>query len=298
MRIAALGGVQMMVKLPQLHATVIPGNTVDSRFWLWSHIAGAYSGQFGLPGPTQITPVEAAFYMGIPNVFMVEYENGKPSPAEWKQYSVPFQSLKQVSWSIVPPGKDEKSTPAEREAVLNFAFSNPQITSVVMDDFFVRRSTWTRNQIAPLSVTELVELKHKLQRNGKRLDLWVVLYAHQVTDPSFANMAPYLQHCDIIQPWPWYGKEIQNLEDILAKTERLVPGKRKALGCFMWDFGGSKPLPVSAMQQQCEFGLKCLQSGRIEEMIFGASWLCDRDLETVEWTRRWIRKVGNQKLTT
>src|ERR1700733_14385532 len=100
-RAAVLGSAQLAVKLPRLHASATPGGTVDSRFWLWSHIAGAYAGTSGLVGPSLITPVEAAFYLGIPNVFMVEY-NGKPSPAQWKQSSVAFKSLKQLSWSIVP----------------------------------------------------------------------------------------------------------------------------------------------------------------------------------------------------
>jgi len=56
----------------------------------------------------------------------------------------------------------------------------------------------------------------------------------------------------------------------------------------MWD--------MAAMEQQCDFGLQALQRGRIEHMVFGASWLCDRHLPAVEWTREWIRKVGNQKL--
>jgi len=296
MQAAALGSAQLMMKLPRLYASATPGSTVDSRFWLWSHIAGAYAGTSGLVGPSRITPVEAAHFLGIPNVFMVEY-NGQPAPSEWKQFSVPFRSLERLSWSVVPPGMDEKSTQAEREAVLDFAFSNPQIASVVMDDFFVRRSTWTKDQVAALTVPELEELKHNLQRNGKRLDLWVVLYAHQVNDPSFHRLAPYLRHCDIVQLWPWWGHEIPSLPETFAKVEALVPGMRKALGCFMWDFGDQKPLPVSAMEQQCGYGLEWLEKGRIEAMVFAASWLCDRDLDAVEWTRKWIRKVGNQKLT-
>ena len=295
-RAAALGCAQLAVKLPALNASVTSANTADSRFWLWSHIAGAYSGTFGLVGGSRITPVEAAHYLGIPNIFMVEY-NGQPSPAEWKQYSVPFKSLKQLAWSVVPPG-DDRTTPAERAAVLDFAFANPQITSVVMDDFFGSRDPSSKDQVAALTVPELEDLKRNLQRGGKRLDLWVVLYAHQVNDPSFARLAPYLRLSDIIQLWPWYGREIPSLSETLSKVEALVPGKRKALGCFMWDFGDQRPLPVAAMEQQCELGLQWLHKGRIEQMVFAASWLCDRNLDAVEWTREWIHKVGNQALTT
>jgi hypothetical protein len=39
-----------------------------------------------------------------------------------------------------------------------------------------------------------------------------------------------------------------------------------------------------------------LREGKIEGMIFLASNICDLDLETVEWTRRWIADVGDQSL--
>jgi hypothetical protein len=57
-----------------------------------------------------------------------------------------------------------------------------------------------------------------------------------------------------------------------------------------------KPMPVAAMQKQCEQGLDWLRQGRIHGMIFLATCICDLGLETVEWTRDWIQKVGDQKL--
>ena len=65
----------------------------------------------------------------------------------------------------------------------------------------------------------------------------------------------------------------------------------------MWDYGDKKPMPISAMQRQCEQGLEWLHHGKIEGMIFLASCICDLNLETVEWTRNWIHKVGGQRVT-
>jgi hypothetical protein len=79
-------------------------------------------------------------------------------------------------------------------------------------------------------------------------------------------------------------------------VDELVPGKKKALGSFMWNFGKKEPLPLSVVEEQYELGLKWLRSGKIESLIFGASWLCDRKIEAVGFTRDWIRKVGSQKL--
>jgi hypothetical protein len=64
----------------------------------------------------------------------------------------------------------------------------------------------------------------------------------------------------------------------------------------MWDYGTQKPMPIERMKQQCELGLKWLKEGRIEGMVFLASNICDLNLETVEWTREWIKKVGNEPI--
>ena len=53
---------------------------------------------------------------------------------------------------------------------------------------------------------------------------------------------------------------------------------------------------VENMKNQCELGLHWLHTGRIEGIIFLANCVCDLELEAVEWTRDWIRKVGDDKL--
>ena len=268
-------------------------STVRDRLWLWSHVAGSYDGQYNLPGHSRITPVEAAFYLSIPNVFMIQL-NGQPPIESLEQFAVPFQSLKQVSWSIVDP--QDHTPEEERRAVLDFAFKTPNITGVVMDDFFVHRKSFKEGQIAALSIDELKQLRQTLNRRSKRLDLSVVLYEHQIADPKFTTYVPYLELADIVQVWIWTGKNIPNIPETLDTFEKQLPHKRKMLGVFMWDFGGQKPQPIPVMEQQCEMGLKCLTQKRIEGIVFCGSWLCDRGLETVAWTRQWIHKVGDQKV--
>lgn len=75
-----------------------------------------------------------------------------------------------------------------------------------------------------------------------------------------------------------------------------MPGKRLRLGCYMWDFGSKKPMPLELMKHQCDLGLKWLKAGRIEGMIFLATNVCDLPLESVEWTREWIGRAGDQLL--
>ena len=146
---------------------------------------------------------------------------------------------------------------------------------------------------AALSVKELQQLRRRLSVKGRKLDLGVVVYTHQLD----RRIIPHLKHCDIVSLWTWQAAELANLENNFARLQKLVPDKRILLGLYMWDFGAKKPTPIDLMKRQCELALKWLRQGRIEGMIFLATNLCGLNLETVNWTRRWIAKVGGQPVT-
>ena len=98
---------------------------------------------------------------------------------------------------------------------------------------------------------------------------------------------------DVITMWTSKHQDLVDLEGNLAKLDKLAPGKRKTLGCYFFDFGEKKPLPISAMQYQCETGLRLLRQGRIEGIVLLANTQEDLGFECVEWTRDWIARVGD-----
>ena len=55
-------------------------------------------------------------------------------------------------------------------------------------------------------------------------------------------------------------------------------------------------MSVSSMKFQCELALEWIQAGRLDGMIFEGSNVCDFGFDSVEWSREWIRKVGDEKL--
>lgn len=75
-----------------------------------------------------------------------------------------------------------------------------------------------------------------------------------------------------------------------------MAGKPVLLGCYMYDFDQSKPLPVERMKMQVELGHRWLCDGRIAGMIFLATPNVDVGLEAVEWTRQWIVQMGDEEL--
>jgi hypothetical protein len=261
-----------------------PKSTVRDKLWLWGHDAGAHNESWGLPKPSRITPVEASFYLGIPNVIMVRYLGRPPLPFD--QYAVPFRSLKQVVWSVV--GAKGHTDESEREHILDLGARHPNITGLIMDDFFAGVERTDEREVAALSLEELRQLRGQLNIAGRQLNLWAVLYESQFEKP----IGNYLDLLDKLSFWTWDSGELKNLRSNLEKLEGLASKCDKVLGCYMWDYGQKKPMPLELMQHQCKLGLEWLNSKRINGMIFLASCICDLELEAVEWVRRWIADVG------
>jgi hypothetical protein len=96
--------------------------------------------------------------------------------------------------------------------------------------------------------------------------------------------------------WTWEVEELLCLNENFERLEKLLPDSRKLLGCYLWDYENKRPMPLDQMEKQSETGLQLLKEQRIEGMIFLASCICDLNLEAVEWTRKWIERVGDRGL--
>lgn len=259
-------------------------STVRDHLWIWGHEAGSHDRTWDTPAPSRMTPAEGAFYLGTPNLIMVRYED-KPEPP-YVQYARSFRPLDRFVWSVVGGGGVTSDMEIEQTRVLAETF--PNMTGVMMDDFFKDDP----NGSGVLSPERLHEIQKNLFVAGRKLDLWVVLYRHQLELP----ISDHLAACDVLTYWTWYAPDLWKLEDEFLRVEQVAPKHRKVLGLYMWDYGNRRPMPIDAMRHQCELALKWLREGRIEGMIFLASCICDLGLDTVEWTRAWIAEVGSERI--
>jgi hypothetical protein len=270
--------------------------TVRDRIWVFANPANA---DFNFVGKRSVmTPLEAAVYMGAPNLLMVNQDPGKGSAPGYKPFEPPYEQyayalkpLKRVAWSIV--GASGITRDEERRQVLAMARQVPNIVGVFMDDFFTDKKS---GKIASLTLDQVREVQRQLKGSGKKLDLYVTLYTRQL-DPA---IVPYLDLIDVVTLWTWETAELDHLESNLAKLEKLSPKSRKLLGCYTSDYDRNRtpwwtPLPVPKMQRQCETGLKWLRAGRIEGIIIYGTAM-DLNWDSVEWARAWVQKVGGTKL--
>lgn len=257
--------------------------TVRDRFWIFTVYAGGDNKGWGLPKPSRMTPAEAALYLGVPNLLFIR-SHDQPPLSELEQWAIPFRPLKRFLWSLV--GSGGKSAAEERKRVLELPRRFPNLAGFIMDDFFHGDGS------GALSPRELEDLRKQLIVEGRRLDLYVVLYTHQLNLP----VQKHLDFCDKITLWTWNSRDLKDLERNFERLEKLAPRHGKLLGCYLWDYGARAQMPVDRMQRQCELGLKWLMEGRLEGVIFLGNTTCDLELESVEWTRRWIAQVGDHML--
>ncbi len=265
--------------------------TVLDRLWIFTCAANSDFPHIGRR--SVMTPVEGAFYLGVPNIIVVQ-SSEKEAPygrleSPLAQYTVPMRRLKRVVWSVV--GSGGFHAPNETREVLELARTTPNFAGIMLDDFFTgqkegKRAQWT--------VEELAQVRRQLKQIRPNLDVFVTLYDRQLDLP----LADYLERIDVVTLWTGRPEGLANLEANLKKAERVAPKARRMLGCYLVDYGRKQGMPLAAMQLQCETGLGWLRQGRIEGIIFLGNTTMDLGFESVEWARQWIERVGPMELGT
>ncbi|MCX5661984.1 MAG: hypothetical protein NTW19_20080 [Planctomycetota bacterium] len=262
--------------------------TVRDALWMWGHPVNAHGPQtrWKLPHESRMTPLEAAAYMGTPNMHMIwlwREEAPEPLPS-WRQFALPLRACKRVVWSIAH-GHGLSFT----DHIFPLIQDSPNVTGVIMDDFFTDTPD---GKITAISGKDLDSLEQRLRLPDRRLDLWCVVYEQDLAKPISAT----LDRMDVLAYFMWNSPSVPKLESHVEALERLAPTKRKVLGLYLWDYAGRKPMPMEFVKFQSELALRLLKAGRIEGIVFVASCICDLELEAVEWTREWIQRVGDDRL--
>ena len=264
--------------------------TLRDCFWLWGQSPGGHhaiqNNLWKLPGKNIMTPLEGACYLGIPNCCRVVIGNDPKPPFD--QYSMALVTMQQVVWSILGAAESNHAG-LDLDEVLRQASMFPNITGGVLDDFFTQEDGTFRPR---MSIAELRNAHERLHANARPLDMWIVVYEYQLDKP----VAEHLNECDVVTFWTWKGSELAHLDRNFDRVKKMTPGKRRLAGCYMWDYGDAKPLTLGDMKLQCEKYLQWMRSGDIEGIIFCSNCIADIGLETVEWTRNWIKTVSDEKI--
>lgn len=252
-----------------------------NELWVWGQDAGsqheAADGVFKLPGVNKMEPKEGAEYLGVPNICRVGM-SGKPEPPFDDEAEI-LKDVPKVVWSIIGDNGSIRNDDGsdDTDAVIDVAKKYPNIVAGIMDDFL------SEKRMAVYSPDIIGQKAEKLHEAG--LKLWTVIYEHELVEAS----VPYLDKCDVITFWIWTSELLINAEEYLAQLKSMLKRNQKIyLGCYMWDYGNSKPMPMECMKYQLDLFKKLIEAGEAEGIIFCSNCIADIGLDTVEYTRKWI----------
>lgn len=263
------------------------------KFWIWGHPAGSHDNTgWGLDGlHSRMTPCECAWYLGIPNVIMVCY-NDNPKPP-FEQEALALDCLRETIWSLVGNSRSNPNADSlgNLEEVLKIAGTHPNITGTMFDDFF----SHGRDQVYTPEI--LKTIRSRLQNApGGPLDMWVVVYDYVLDHP----MQQHLEHFDGVTYWTWVGKDLSLFDANFAKLKQVAKGKRIMLGCYLYDYGKAKKtgvkqeLTVEDMRFQLERYAQTVRDGEAEGIILLSNTVADLGFEAVEYTKQWLQEHGDE----
>ena len=266
---------------------------IKDRLWLWGQNAGSHHEviSFNLPGVNRMEPREGCDFFGIEKCCRVAMGSFGPFPP-FDEEAKKLKDLKEVVWSAIGDAgsKQHNNNQSDIDEVLHIAEDYPNISGAILDDFFHASKG---KALARHSVRSIRNMRDRLHNfNKRRLDLWIVWYTHQLN----LNIADYLELFDVITLWTWKASDLLNLDSNLKKCVEKTNGKRHLAGCYMWNYGEGKPLTMDQMKYQLDKYHHWLINGKIEGVIFCSNNIADLGLEAVEYTRKWITEVGNEKI--
>jgi hypothetical protein len=293
----ALSGLSMGLNTLNSDISLPKNALIKDRLWLWGQNPGSHhlespEGGYKLPGTNLMDAREGCSFFGIEKCCRVTMSTG-PFPPFGKE-AEKIKDLKEVVWSAIGAGdvKQYENDQNDLDEVLRIAEIYPNITGAILDDFFLAAEIPGKSsgRHSLESISKISDRLHNFSR--RRLDLWMVWYTYQLD----FNVDDYIKRSDVLTLWTWKGSDLTELDSNIKKFVEKTSGKRRLAGCYMWNYGETKPLTMDQMKYQLDRYYYWLKKGDIEGIIFCSNCIADIGLDTVEYTRKWIAEVGNKRI--
>ena len=260
------------------------------KFWLWGHPEGVYNGVWGNTGVSRMTPMEGCLYLGIRNTFMVPVGVN----VNRRQYNKSFTTLRGVGWECF--GADRN--PEKIEQIIQEAAEFPNIRAAVFDDFYGQAKIRQEKgeQVDP---GKLWEIRKRLNCNEvRRLDMWMVLYTREfgLDAQEDAQFQKFVDPFDGIIMWTWEEKDVPLIPQKYEVFKKMTEGQRRMFGCYLWNFGESKPATGEAVKWQLDWYREKILAGEAEGVVLHTNTMADLDLEAYDAAIRWMNEHGDEEI--
>lgn len=247
---------------------------IRDALWLWGTRPNALQG-YGFP-TSRMTVAQALSELGLDQVMMC----GLLPPGE-DEY-LPVHRCRRILWEM--SFEDGFGFEAPLQPIARLHRSHPNVAGVLLDDF-------STTEIKKGAKPELLARMRRYMPDS--LGLWLVIYSMSLDIP---NLDRYLRHADGVSFWVWDPRDLEDLPEYVSRCNELSAGKPMILGLYLYDFSCNRPLSLENMERQVLAGVELLRKGECVGLCFLGSSVLDIGLETVDWTKRWVKAHGGDRL--
>ena len=246
--------------------------TIRDRLWLWGTRVNALQEHYGF-ATSSMSISDGLGALGIDQAMMC----GMLPPTE-EEYS-PVAHCQRIIWEM---SFDEGfSFQRPIEPIIDLHRVHPNVEGVLLDDF-------STTEISKGAQPDVLENMRRAMPDS--MSLWLVIYSMSLDIP---NLSEYLRFADGISFWVWQARDLPRLTEYLDRCNDLSGGKPTVVGLYFYDFGENRRMSVDQMRDQVETGVRLTAAGECKGLCFLSSSVMDVGLETVDWTREWIFKHGD-----
>ena len=128
--------------------------------------------------------------------------------------------------------------------------------------------------------------------------MWMVLYTQEFgIDPaSDADFQPYIDPFDGIIMWTWKESDVPLINEKFEIFKTMTEGKRRMIGCYLYNFGESKRATGAAVKWQLDLYRDLILAGEAEGVVLHTNTMADLDHEAYDVAIDWMREHGDEEM--
>ncbi|HIE13654.1 TPA: hypothetical protein EYP70_00105 [Candidatus Bathyarchaeota archaeon] len=137
-------------------------------------------------------------------------------------------------------------------------------------------------------VNEAREARISLKKYNSTLELYGVIYAHELDNPELKKYLPYI---DVVNLWVWENtRHLKYIGSYIDKCKEIFSGKPIIWGLYLYDFPTKQPMPPELLEFEFKKAIQFVKEEKIEGFSILASHLIDHFPETARWVRNFLKE--------
>lgn len=260
--------------------------TMQDAGWVWEGLGfdpGVKPSIYGVG--------EGARYFGVPGANFIFHENTETTLAKlahvprvtadiskWEWYETKATDGRFTFAQHRDDAPGRVAAEAENVGRLSLKYSN--LVGAFIDD--------THGVAAHENYTARTprRIRGALHRHNPDLDLWIVVYAHELDKPYWRD---WQDAATVVNLWVWDCRDLARIENAVARCRAVFPKQRLVMGIYLRDYPSRSPVPVELLEAELEAIARLMATGVLTGYSILGGCLIDQHPEQAALVRDFIR---------